>query len=350
VEVLVAALRPLLCSILFTSVAVAASAQTPPAQTAAPSGTAARLELRQNDHVVFLGNTLAERMQQFNHFETELMTRFPELQLVVRNLGWSGDTITLQPRPLNFGDAAKHLQLQKADVIFAFFGLNESFDGEAGLPKFEKDLDAYLQTHQQAKYNGTTAPRLVLVSPIAHEKLAHLVHVDVEARNRELARYTEAMRGVAARRQVTFVDLYTPTKRAMEAASTKLTINGIHVNEEGDRVVARMLMDALGFDAGTMRDATASQLKELETLRGAIQDKNQEFFYRFRPVNAEYVVGRRVEPFGSKNFPPEMVDLDKRVSERDRKIWSRARDVKGLRFGVPVAGASSASNGPGARD
>ena len=49
---------------------------------------------------------MAERLQQFNHFETMLMARFPDLELSVRNLGWSGDTITLQPRPLNFGDAA----------------------------------------------------------------------------------------------------------------------------------------------------------------------------------------------------------------------------------------------------
>ena len=96
------------------------------------------LELRKGDHIVFLGNTMAERLQQFNYFETMLMARFPDLDLVVRNLGWSGDTITLQPRPLNFGDAARHLKDQKADVILAFFGLNESFDGEAGLPAFKK--------------------------------------------------------------------------------------------------------------------------------------------------------------------------------------------------------------------
>ena len=65
-----------------------------------------RLELRARDRIVLVGNTLAERMQLFNHFETLLATRFPDLQLTVRNLGWSGDTVALQPRPLNFGDHA----------------------------------------------------------------------------------------------------------------------------------------------------------------------------------------------------------------------------------------------------
>ena len=53
------------------------------------------------------------------------------------------------------------------------------------------------------------------MSPIAHERLARLVHVDVEARNRELARYTEAMRRVAARLDVPFVDVFTPMRAAM---------------------------------------------------------------------------------------------------------------------------------------
>jgi hypothetical protein len=152
------------------------------------------LELRKGDHVILLGNTTAERMQQFNHFETLLHARFPDLQLVVRNLGWSADTITLQPRPLNFGDATKHLTEQKADVILAFFGSNESFAGESGLAQFEQDLDAYVKSHLEAKYNGQSAPRLALISPIAHERLPRLVHVDVDARNRELARYTEGRR------------------------------------------------------------------------------------------------------------------------------------------------------------
>ena len=33
----------------------------------------------------------------------------------------------------------------KADVIFAFFGYNESFAGEGGLPKFKIDLDDWIK-------------------------------------------------------------------------------------------------------------------------------------------------------------------------------------------------------------
>lgn len=300
------------------------------------------LQLRPGDRIAFVGNTLAERLQLFNHFETQLHTRFADLDLVVRNLGWSADTLTLQPRPLNFGDATTHLTRQQADVVIAFFGLNESFEGEAGLPQFERDLDAYLSAHLTARYNGTSAPRVVLVSPIAHERLEHLVHVDVEARNRELARYTEAMRRVAAQRGVVFVDLFTPTRTRMAQASRPLTINGIHLNEEGDRLVSGLLLAGLGASPTDMRPAAPAEVAKLDGLRERIRDKNQQFFYRWRPLNAEYIVGRRVEPFGAVNFPGEMKQLDEMVAERDRAIWALAKALRGVRYpDVPVVEASA---------
>jgi lysophospholipase L1-like esterase len=299
--------------------------------TAELSAQQQRLDLRPRDRIVLVGNTLAERMQLFNHFETLLVTRFPDLQLTVRNLGWSGDTLTLQPRPLNFGTTPTHLYRQKADVIFAFFGLNESFEGKAGLGQFEQDLDAYLRANLAALYNGTSPPRLVLVSPIAHEYLPRLPHIDDTVRNRELARYTEAMRRIAGERGVAFVDLFWPTKELMSKQGPAMTINGIHLNENGDRVVAQLLMSALGFGKG-LRPADDADVKRLEGLREIIRDKNQQFFYRWRPVNAEYVVGRRVEPFGSVNFPGEMKQLDDMVATRDRRIWQLARALRGMGY------------------
>ena len=284
------------------------------------------LTLQPHDHVVLVGNTLAERQLLFNHFEASLLSRFPDLELTVRNLGWSGDTPALQPRPLNFGDAAQHLAAQKADVILAFFGLNESFGGEAGVAPFVRDLEAWVTLHRAARYNGRAAPRIVLVSPIAHERLARLVHVDVEVRNRELARYTEAMRRLAARLDVPFVDVFTPMRAAMAASPEPLTINGIHLNETGDRVFAEVLMTALGFEPAPS-DTSATAIKAFETLREQVRAKNQLWFYRFRPLNAEYVVGRRLNPFGSVNFPPEMKRLDERIAEQDQKIWRQARTV-----------------------
>src|SRR5437763_151884 len=73
------------------------SAPRPPA--AEPVATGLPLELRPGDHIGFIGNTLFERMQLFGQVETLLHQRFPKHHLVVRDLSWSADEITLQPRP-----------------------------------------------------------------------------------------------------------------------------------------------------------------------------------------------------------------------------------------------------------
>lgn len=306
---------------LVLAVSVGLSADRVSAQDA--DAAPPRLELRPGDRVVLVGNTLADRQQYFNHFETTLLALYPQLDLSMRNLGWSADTLTLQPRPLNFGETSQHLTTYKADVILAFFGANESFEGEAGVPQFEKDLETYIEKHRASRYNGVAAPRLAIVSPIAHERLTRLVHVDVDARNRDLARYTEAMRRVTTRLGVPFADVFTPMREAMATAKTPLTVNGMHLNEDGDKVFAVVLITALGLAPEELPAGS----KSYRDLRALIQEKNRLFFLRFRPLNAEYVVGRRVDPFGSVSFPPEMKRLDELIAAQEKKIWRHARTV-----------------------
>ena len=312
---------------------LAGAARAQPADPSVP-----RLELRPGDRVILIGNTLADRQQYFNHFETTVLALYPQLELSFRNLARSADTLTLQPRPLNFGDDTMHLTAQKADVMLAFFGANESFDGEAGIPQFEKDLEAYIKRHRAVKYNGEEAPRLAFVSPIAHERLERLVHVDVDARNRELARYTEAMRRVTTRLGVPFADVFTPMREAMVTAKAPLTVNGMHLNEEGDKVFAVVLLTALGLAPEQLPAGS----KSYTDLRALINEKNRLFFLRFRPLNAEYVVGRRLDPFGSVNFPPEMKRLDELVAAQEKKIWRAARAVSPKPPGKPARPAGSA--------
>src|SRR5262249_22738188 len=49
------------------------------------------LELRKGDHICLVGNALGERMQFMNEWETLLYRRFPQHELVVRNLCFPAD-------------------------------------------------------------------------------------------------------------------------------------------------------------------------------------------------------------------------------------------------------------------
>jgi glucose/arabinose dehydrogenase len=280
-----------------------------------------RLVIQSGDHVCLIGNTLAERMQYFNHFETLLHSRFPQYNLVVRNLGWSADELTLRPRSLDFKDHGHTLSDHKADVIIAFFGFNESFAGPAGLSKFEEDLTNFIVETLNAKYNGKSAPRLALVSPIAHEDLGRRTLPSGAENNKNIQLYTAVMAKVAEKHGVPFVDLFTPAKAMMDGVSHKLTINGIHLSDEGDRQLAPVLDEALFGPHPDQAGASADR----EKLRSEIAEKNLQFFYDHRAVNGYYIYGGRKEPFGVVNFPHEFRKLRKMIANRDQRVWKVAQ-------------------------
>src|SRR4051794_3658015 len=199
------------------------------------------LVLKKGDRISIVGNTLAERMQHHGWLETYLHTRFPEHDLVFRNLGFSGDEITTRLRSQNFGSPDQWLTKTKTDVVFAFFGYNESYAGEQGLAAFKNDLADFIKHTTSQKYNGLTPPRLVLFSPIAHENLKSPNLPDGLANNARLSLYTAVMADVARSHQVAFVDLFQPTADLYAKSPTPLTINGIHLTTQGNELVARAI-------------------------------------------------------------------------------------------------------------
>ena len=116
--------------------------------------SAEKLVLAPNSNVAIIGNTTADRMQHHGWLETYIQALHPDQKLVFRNLGFSGDEVVLRQRSDNFGNADQWLTKVQADVVFAFFGYNESLKGEAGLPGFKSDLAANIDAMRSQKYNG----------------------------------------------------------------------------------------------------------------------------------------------------------------------------------------------------
>src|SRR5688572_9862655 len=164
---------------------------------AAGEGSGGALELKRNDHVAVVGNTLADRMQHHNWLETFVHSRFPEHQLVWRNLAVTGDEVVTRHRSQDFGTPDQWLGKVGADVVFAFFGFNESFQGEAGLGKFKNDLSRFLKETKGKQYGKGGNARVVLFSPIANERHRDPNFADPEPNNRNLKLYTDAMAEVA---------------------------------------------------------------------------------------------------------------------------------------------------------
>jgi len=296
-----------------------------------PGNAGLPLELRQGDRIAILGHGVADRMQHDGWAETYITAGHPELGLVLRNLSAAGDEVATWHRSQNFGSRDKWLSRVKADVIFAFYGFNESFKGTDGLPAFRRELDQFIKRIKDGRYNGRSAPRLVLFSPIANETLDLPNFPDLDVNNTHLQNYTAAMAEVARENGVPFIDLYGPTEAFYQAAKTagrSLTINGIHLGPEGNRMLAGVIYKAL-FDK-------APPDAGLDLLRDVINEKNAEWHARYRTIDGYNVYGGRSSlaynsgPGGPQvsNFEvmqQEMAQRDQLTANRDRRVWAVAR-------------------------
>ena len=304
------------------------------------AGAADKLELKPGDHVAIIGNTLPDRMQHSGWFEALTYEKFAKQQLVFRNLAFAADEVVTRPRSENFGSPEDWLTRAQADVVFAFFGFNESFKEAEGLPKFRDDLDKFIKTTLKANYSGKGAPRLVLFSPIAAEKNSDVNFPDPAPINQQLTPYVQAMREVATANNVQFVDLFAVSQKTYASSKTSLTINGVHLSDDGYKALApAMFAEVFGSAAPDMASTG------FENLRSAINDKNKVWFSRYRtmdgynvyggrsalayaPNKGPFITDRKPEPPYISNFQvmqEEMTQRDVMTSNRDQRIWAVAQ-------------------------
>lgn len=365
--------------LLVAALAYLAPSRAPVAGAAQPPAVG-RFVLEKGDHICIVGNTLAERMQHDGWVESFLYARHPNHDLTIRNLGYSGDEVNLRLRSADFGTPDQWLSGSapvpqpkavadksvvpenrfektntKADVIFAFFGYNESWAGETGVEKFKTDLTSWVNDTKGKKYNGKSAPRVVLFSPIAFEdhKSPNLpTGAAVEARNANLSLYTRAIGDVAKATGVHFVDVFAPTLEAYKIVKKPLTINGVHLNEDGNRALAEAIDAGLYPVPGPYAPPNAELLAKL---RPAVKDKAFHWFERYRVTDGFSTYGGRAWlkfVGGQTNYEvvqKELEVLDVMTSNRDKVIWEIAKgkeakpDDSNLPKFVPVV-----SNKPGA--
>ena len=257
-----------------------------PARPARPALSPSSLPLQfiDGERVALVGNSTAERMNLFGHFETLLHQRFPGKKLVVRNFARPADEVAIQQRATDYTKLDDPLAAFGADTYLLFFGFNESFAGPGGVEKFKADYGKYLGD-LAAKYprDDTKAPpRFVIVSPIAVEATGNPLLPDAAAQNANLTAYRDAARDLAASRGIAFVDIFEPTSKAFATEpGMQFTINGCHVNEAGDRLVGEALDRAL-FGAPPSHQLAPESFAKL---RAAVNDKSWVHLQDYRMVN-----------------------------------------------------------------
>jgi glucose/arabinose dehydrogenase/azurin/HEAT repeat protein len=285
------------------------------------------LEIRAGDRIAMIGNGLADRMQHAGYLEALFHTRFPQHELIFRNLAFAGDELTVRLRSEGFGSPHDWLERVGADVVWAFFGYNESFQGHAGLDQFRRDLDGFIRETLEKDYGDKGSPRLVLFAPTAAERHPDANFPDPAPLNERLRMYTEVMRDTAAKHGVGFIDLFSLSEDAMKAIppGETFTINGVHLNNSGYRALAPGMMEALLGEPAPSMDNRA-----FDSLLEAVNEKNSAWFARYRTVDGYNVYGGRSylkfgEVMNRDTMQREMEMRDVMTANRDARVWARAQ-------------------------
>jgi lysophospholipase L1-like esterase len=273
----------------------------------------APFELRKNDRVAFLGDTLVERAGRYGYVEAALTLAFPDHQLTFRNLGWSGDNVFARSRDYfdkqgdGYARLRSHVDRLKPTVMFLAYGGNEAWDGEAGLAGFVHGYERLLGELEK------TGARFVLMSPLQLENLGPPLPNPAQI-NRSRAQYAKAIAELAARRGHRFVDLF----HQFRSNEGPLTYNGIHLDARGYRALAETICAELGLP----RPAFDGK----DPLLAAIVAKNRLYFYRWRPQNETYLFGHRKHEQG--NNAVEVPQFDPLVAAKEREIAALLKSAR----------------------
>ena len=311
--------RTLATTALFLTCALALRAAPP-----------AKVELKKDDHIAIVGNALADRMQHDGTLEAFIHKAHPQDDISIRNLGFAADEITSHMRSDGVPTPDEWLAKTKADVVLAFWGFNESFKGYEGIEKFKADLDKYLKELKAKNFSGKGAPRIVLCSPVAQEKMPDANFPDPTANNTNLQNYTAAMAEVAKANDVQFADLFAPSQQLYKNAKQPLTHNGIHLTVAGYQALAPVLYQAVFAAAPPAADAV------LEKIRAAVQVKNEMWLSRYRTVDQYNIFGGRstIGYESGKGGPkvdnravlhPELAVRDVMTDNREQRVWAVAK-------------------------
>ncbi len=313
-----------------------------------PPDSSTLLKIKKGSHIILVGNNLGSRMMNFGHFETEMHLRYPDSLLYIRNMCDGGNTPGFRPHsgrvsPWALPGAEKFqtelarnsdsqgfyetpdewVSRHKADIIIAFFGYNESFQGKQGLENYKAELDAFIKHTLSQKYNGTNTPQLAIVSPIAFEDLSNKYDLpNGKQENTNLALYAEAMKEIAGKNKVLFVNAYLPSKEWFDTTTEPLTIDGSQFNDAGYAKFSTLLTNQIFGNAPAIVEANRALVHD------AVMEKNWMWHNDLKIPNGVHVYGRRFNPFGPDNYPAELVKIREMTAIRDEAIWKAANGEK----------------------
>ena len=283
------------------------------------------LVLKDGDRIVMVGGALIEREQLFGHVEVMLHTSFPDKKFTVRNLGWSGDTVWGEARA-EFGTQAEgykklveQVKAEKPTVLILAYGTNEAFAGKAGVEKFAKQ---YRRLLADIAPEGCRCLFLTIPKP-KHPKISSTFAQD---------EYDGAIVTLAREHRASVVGLHSLLEPSDSRARSE---DGILPNDFGYQRLATEIALAFSRDDPQLQKGQLEEKPpvirrpvDLEPLRQLIIQKNQLYFYKYRPANDTYLFLFRKHEQGNNaaeipKFDPLIAELDAKINEMKGKTLEK---------------------------
>ncbi len=231
-----------------------------------------RFYLRDNDTVVFYGDSITEQKLYTTFVETFVVTRFPRMKVRFVHSGWGGDRVSGGAG----GPIDERLQRDviayKPTVMTIMLGMNDggykAFD-EATFQQYKDGMEHIVEVMRKA------APglRITLLEPSPYDDFTQEPRFP-GGYNSVLVQYGQFLRELAQRNQLAVADLNGPVVEALRKANDlnpegakALLPDRVHPAAGGHLLMAECLLKAWGATplvSAVEIDAAAKQVKKAE--------------------------------------------------------------------------------------
>ncbi len=172
--------------------------------------------------------------------------------------GLAANDVTVEPVPAGIsghksndmlGRLDRDVLSKKPQWMTLSCGVNDVWHGARGveLEPYKKNITEILD-----KAAAANVKVLVTTATVIKEDLAN-------AENTKLAAYNDFLRALAAERKAPLADLNAMFQERIKAegqpGQNVFTHDGVHMNAEGDKIMARGILKAFGLDAAQMQKA-----------------------------------------------------------------------------------------------
>ncbi len=227
---------------------------------------------KDNDSVVFLGDSITQQKLYTTYLEAYTLTRFPDRRFRFRNSGWNGDTSWLRNRYRTDEKAlfsatgslldemvekavraglARDVLPHKPTAVTVKFGMNDH-----AYQAFREDIcRAYARSQTEiVKVLKAEGARVALLTPQPIEDKTPAEH-DQNVKNQSLRKFSDALREVAAANGAVYVDQFDPYMKIMlgaRAAKPDAMIGGgdaVHPGPAGHTLMAWTILKQLNAPA-----------------------------------------------------------------------------------------------------